>query len=209
MSTRRPSPLHGRKPRQEDLAAFATPNPDAIDDVLPGPGDPPLRLLIVGINPSLWTAAVNAPFAHPGNRFWKSLDLAGITDGLVDTSRGLSRRDERMLAERGIGITNFVSRATTRADELTREELRAGGARLADRIPALRPKAVAVVGITAFRAAFATPGAKLGPQHTDAVPGWPKDVPLWALPNPSGLNAHETVQSLADKWHDVWAAGAR
>ena len=71
MSTRRPSPLGGRRPARDELADFATTDRDAIDDVLPDPrrGEE-LRLLIVGINPGLWTAAVNAPFARPGNRFW-------------------------------------------------------------------------------------------------------------------------------------------
>ena len=102
MSTRRPSPLAGRKPTKHDLAAFATPDPNAIDDVLPGPAHAEqLRLLIVGINPGLWTAAVNAPFARPGNRFWPSLHRAGLTSRLVDASRGLDEDDEQDLHEIG------------------------------------------------------------------------------------------------------------
>jgi TDG/mug DNA glycosylase family protein len=81
VSNRRPSPLGGRKPTKDDLAAFATDDPNAIDDILPI-DSAGLRLLIVGINPGLWTAAVNAPFARPGNRFWPSLFEAGLTDHL-------------------------------------------------------------------------------------------------------------------------------
>lgn len=197
--------MGGRKPTTADLPAFATPNPDAIDDVLPAPGVR-LRMLIVGINPGLWTAAVNGPFARPGNRFWPSLHRAGLTEHLVDASLGLSDDDARHLTLRGIGITNLVGRATTRADELSKDELRAGGRRLVERLPQLRPDVVAVAGITAFRVAFDARRATLGEQDTSAIPGWPDGVRLWGVPQPSGLNAHENIDSLAAKWQTVWDA---
>ncbi|WP_067472832.1 mismatch-specific DNA-glycosylase [Dietzia timorensis] len=202
---RRPSPMGGRKPTNADLPAFATPNPDAIDDVLPAPGTR-LRMLIVGVNPGLWTAAVNGPFARPGNRFWPSLHRAGLTGHQIDASLGLSDDDARHLALRGIGITNLVGRATTRADELSKDELRAGGRRLVERLPQLRPDVVAVAGITAFRVAFDDRKAVLGEQDTTAIGGWPGGVRLWAVPQPSGLNAHENIDSLAAKWQTVWDA---
>lgn len=211
MSSRRPSPLAGRRPTKDELAAFAGPTPDAMDDVLPAPerGEQ-LRLLIVGINPGLWTAAVNAPFARPGNRFWPSLHRAGLTSRPVDASRGLEPEDEQDLRMRGIGITNLVGRATARADELRREELRAGGAALVTRLPQLRPRCVAISGITAFRTAFSLPKARLGRQDASLVPGWPDEVTLWVVPQPSGLNAHATVASLAQDWREVArSAGVR
>ena len=195
--------MGGRRPTRADLTRFATDNPDAIDDVLPADGAP-LRMLIVGINPGLWTAAVNAPFAHPGNRFWPSLHRAGLTDHVVDAAAGLSADDEAQLLKRGIGLTNLVGRATARADELSREELRTGGARLVSRLDDLRPSAVAIAGITAFRTAFSLPKAKLGQQDPAIVEGWPPDVALWVVPQPSGLNAHENIDSLADRWREVW-----
>lgn len=205
MSTRRPSPLGGRRPTRADLQAFATDDPNAIDDVLPDPArDPALRLLIVGINPGLWTAAVNAPFARPGNRFWPSLHRGGLTPHEVDAAAGLAEADERMLIERGIGITNIIGRATVRADELSRGELREGGQKLIARTRILRPRAVAIAGITAFRTAFGLPKAKLGLQDPATVPGWPKDVALWVVPQPSGLNAHHQVDALAQMWREVW-----
>ncbi|RLP75557.1 mismatch-specific DNA-glycosylase [Mycetocola tolaasinivorans] len=202
MTTRRPSPMRGEKPTREDLARFATDNPDAIDDVISDTED--LRLLIVGVNPGLWTAAVNAPFAHPGNRFWPGLFHAGLTGHRIDTSRGLSAADEDHLHRAGIGITNLVGRASVRADELTREELRAGAAVLITRLPELRPRVVAVAGITAFRTAFELPKAMLGKQDTTLITGWPAGLPLWVVPQPSGLNAHETIDTLAQKWRAVW-----
>lgn len=204
MSIRRPSPLAGRKPATRDLAAFATADPEAIDDVLPDPArGESLHLLIVGINPGLWTAAVNAPFARPGNRFWPSLHRAGLTSRLVDASRGLDPEDEQDLHERGIGITNMIGRATVRADELSREELRHAGDVLAARVATLRPRAVAIAGITAFRTAYSRPKARLGQQDPADVPGWPAEVALWVVPQPSGLNAHANVASLAANWREV------
>jgi len=195
--------LGGRRPTRDELARFATDDPHAMDDVLPGAGEP-LRLLIVGVNPGLWTAAVNAPFARPGNRFWPSLHRAGLTDHLVDASTGFSARDEEQLLSRGIGMTNLVGRATARADELTREELRAGARRLVALVGELRPRVVAVSGITAFRSSFALPRATVGRQDPSTVPGWPDGVELWVVPQPSGLNAHETLDSLAEHWRRVW-----
>ena len=197
--------MGGRKPTRDDLPRFATANPAAIDDVLPPPGSA-LKLLIVGINPGLWTAAVNAPFAHPGNRFWPSLFKGGLTDHLVDASAGMTHEDEAHLADRGIGITNLVGRASARADELSRDELREGGGRLVVRLSSLKPEAVAIVGVTAFRAAYGLPKAQLGQQAPATVTEWPPSVALFVLPQPSGLNAHETIDSLAERWRGVWKA---
>jgi len=209
VTPRRPSPLRGRKPTKADLAAVDTTAPDGVDDVLPADPSERLRLLIVGVNPGLWTAAVNAPFARPGNRFWPSLHRAELTDHQVDASRGLSTDDEQQLLARGIGITNLTGRPTVRADQLRRDELREAGRRLTTRAHTLRPGAVAIAGITAFRTAFSLPKAALGPQDPADVPGWPTDVPLWVVPQPSGLNAHENIDTLAAKWRAVWEAAGR
>ena len=200
--------MGGVRPRREDLARFATDDPHAADDVLPSESER-LRLLIVGVNPGLWTAAVNAPFARPGNRFWPSLHRAGLTDHVVDAAAGLSAADEGQLLSRGIGVTNLVGRATARADELSRAELLAGGARVVALVRELAPTVVAVAGITAFRAAFALPRATVGEQDTSTIQGWPGAVALWVVPQPSGLNAHETLDSLAAHWREVWDAVER
>lgn len=158
-------------------------------------------MLFVGINPGLWTAAVNAHFARKGNRFWPALHAAGITPTLVDASDGMRPDDLAMVQALGIGITNIVPTASARADELTRDELRAGAVALEAKVRALRPGVVAVLGLTAYRQAFARPKAVAGPQ--DERLG---DAALWVLPNPSGLNAHDTVQSLADAYRQAWNA---
>jgi TDG/mug DNA glycosylase family protein len=161
-------------------------------------------MLIVGINPGLWTAAVNAPFAFPGNRFWPSLDRAGIVSPKVDASRGLSDEVEEQLENLGIGITNLVDRATARADELSAEELKNSVPRIIELTHIYQPQAVAIAGITAYRIAFGDKKAKLGQQDTSDIEDWNPATSLWVVPQPSGLNAHENIDTLADKWLAVW-----
>lgn len=98
----------------------------------------------------------------------------------------------RQLTGIGIGITNLVQRATARASELDREEFRMGGERLVEVVERLQPEVVAVAGVTAYRDAFSDRKAALGRQE-NLVGG----SRLWVVPNPSGLNAHETIDSLA------------
>ncbi len=162
---------------------------DASVPDLVGPG---LRLLFVGINPGLWTAATQTHFAHPGNRFYPALRLAGIVDRELDRAGGMTDDDRAYLVGRGIGITNLVNRASIRADELSRAELRAGSERLIAFVAEHRPRVVAVAGVTAYRTAFARPKARAGRQ-----PELLAGAELWVVPNPSGLNAHETIGSLA------------
>ncbi|HYH35077.1 MAG TPA: mismatch-specific DNA-glycosylase [Nocardioides sp.] len=153
---------------------------------------PDCRLLFVGINPGLWTAATQTHFAHPANRFYPALALAGIVERRIDPAAGMTEADRTHLLDRGIGITNLVRRATARADELTAVELLEGGRRLTELVAQVRPRVVAVAGITAYRSAFGVRRAVLGPQ-AEPLAG----AELWVVPNPSGLNAHETVASLA------------
>jgi double-stranded uracil-DNA glycosylase len=153
---------------------------------------PDPKLVIVGINPGLWTAAVRSHFARPGNRFYPALLAAGIIDRRIDPSSGMTDDDRAALVGRGIAITNLVRRATARADELTREELVAGRAGLEAFVDRHRPRVVAVLGVTAYRSAFGVPKAVLGRQPEDLA-----GAQLWVVPNPSGLNAHDTIASLA------------
>jgi TDG/mug DNA glycosylase family protein len=173
---------------REELAAFAG---ETVDDLL----GPHVRLLFVGINPGLWTAATNTHFCHPSNRFYPALRKAGLIDWGFDTSVGMSPEERDRLERTGIGITNLVPRATARASELDNAELRAGRARVENVVADIKPVVTAVAGLTAYRTAFERPRAVLGRQ--------PETIGasrLWVVPNPSGLNAHETVDSLAD-WY--------
>lgn len=167
---------------------------DATVPDLVGPG---LRLLFVGINPGLWTAATRTHFAHPGNRFYPALLLGGVISREIDRGVGMSDDDRLHLVERGIGITNVVHRATAKASELTVAELRAGGQQLRRFVAEHRPVVVAIAGITAYRTAFGLPRADMGRQP-DELEG----AELWVVPNPSGLNAHETIESLAAAYRE-------
>ncbi len=160
-------------------AELAAARDRVIPDVLPGPQDPPLRVLFCGINPGLISAATGHHFARPGNRFWPVLHQADFTP------RRLRPDEQQLLPSFGLGITNVAPRATARADELSAAELVAGGERLRALVRDLRPDWLGVVGITAYRVAFAAPRATVGRQ-----PDCVDHTRVWALPNPSGLNAH-------------------
>ena len=150
------------------------------------------KLVFVGINPGLWTAATGTHFAHPGNRFYPALVAAGIIPRLPDFADGFTEADQRMFLDAGIGISNLVHRATARADELSRAELREGALRLAADVERWMPRVVAIVGLTAYRQGFDRPKAHAGRQDERIA-----DAELWVVPNPSGLNAHATVADLA------------
>ena len=107
----------------------------------------------------------------------------------------MTEQDRAYLTERGIGITNLVNRATARADELTPAELRAGRTRLEEFVALHQPLVVAIAGLTAYRAAFVNARAK-GGEQADRLSG----ARVWVVPNPSGLNAHETITSLAQAY---------
>ncbi|MFC7340306.1 G/U mismatch-specific DNA glycosylase [Saccharopolyspora griseoalba] len=154
--------------------------------VIPDVVAPDLRVLFCGINPGLWSGATGLHFARPGNRFWPVLHAAGFTP------RRLQPEEQDELPSFGLGITNLVARASAKAAELSAEELRAGAAALADKVARLRPQWVAVVGITAYRTAFGHRRAAFGKQDRRIA-----GAGVWVLPNPSGLNAHWTEQTLA------------
>jgi len=148
-------------------------------------GGPGLQVLFCGINPSLRSGETGFHFARPGNRFWPALHLAGFTPRVL-------RPDESAdLPGYGVGITNLVDRPTRAASDLSDEEIRAGVAGLTALAERWQPANVAILGLGAFRVAFARPKAVAGLQ-AETIAG----RPLWALPNPSGLNAHVTAEDL-------------
>ncbi len=175
------------------MARFSRADLEAVrDTTVPDLLGPRLRLLFVGINPGLWTAAAQAHFARPGNRFYPALLAAGIITRPIAPSGGMSDDDRDHLIRRGVGITNLVSRATARADEVTESELEHGAAQLLRLVETAAPRVVAIAGVTAYRTAFGVPRAQAGRQ-----PSGIGGAELWVVPNPSGLNAHETIDSLA------------
>lgn len=179
---------------REELATFEG---KSVDDLI----GPHLDLLFVGINPGLWTAATNTHFCHPSNRFYPALRAAGLIGWGIDTATGMTAEDRARFTEAGLGITNLVPRATVRASQLVASELRAGADRLLRLVDEMTPRVVAIAGVTAYRTAFGRPGAELGLQSETIGRS-----ELWVVPNPSGLNAHETIESLAGWYRRVGSA---
>ena len=168
------------KPSRADL--LAAKNKTVLDVIAPG-----LRVLFCGINPGLYSGATGHHFARPGNRFWPTLYQSGFTPRLLDPS------EERELLTLGYGITNLVPRATATADQLSSEELVAGQRRLQSKVKKYQPQVIAVLGISAYRTAFAKKVVVLGVQPEQLA-----NSIVWVLPNPSGLNAHYQLADLAE-----------
>src|SRR6188508_2749573 len=155
-----------------------------------------LIVLFAGINPGLYTAAIGRHFGRPGNRFWTALYEGGFTPRLF------SPFENSLLLDLKLGITNVVARATARADELTDDELRAGGRVLEAKVSRWRPTVVAFVGIGSYRIVSGFQDARVGLQK--ALFG---NCHAWVLPNPSGLNAHYQPAALAQLFGELrlWA----
>jgi len=175
-------------------AKFESPRPfkptkqqliEAANKTVPDVIGPDLLVLFCGINPGLYTAAVGHHFARPGNRFWPALHQSGFTDRL------LSPFDERELLELKLGVTNVVPRATAAASELTKDDFVKGGRALKAKVRRYRPRVVAILGVGAYRQAFAQPQAVVGAQVETIG-----DARIWVLPNPSGLNANYQLPAL-------------
>jgi TDG/mug DNA glycosylase family protein len=173
------------KPTKADLAAaFGTTLPDIIAR--------DLDVLFCGINPGLYTAAVQQHFGRPGNRFWPTIYRAGFTPSLFHPS------EQHELLQHGCGITNVVARATTAAAELTPADLVEGARILDAKVRRYRPRVLAIVGIGAYRTGFVRPKAKMGLQEETIG-----DARIWILPNPSGLNANYQADDLASLFREL------
>ncbi|ACU73347.1 Uracil-DNA glycosylase superfamily [Catenulispora acidiphila DSM 44928] len=169
----------------EDLAAA---NGRTLADVIA----PHLNVLFCGINPGLLSALTGHHFARPGNRFWPALHRSGFTP------RQLAPHEQDHLITLGLGITNVVPRATAGAAELRAEEYRTGGEALRAKVAEYRPRWLAIVGIGAYRVAFDAPKAVMGRQELTLG-----ETGVWVLPNPSGLNAHYNVDTLAAAYAEL------
>ena len=167
-----------RPTRAELLAAADRRIPDLIA--------PDLDVLFCGINPGLYSGATGLHFARPGNRFWRALHEGGLTATLLQPWQQQAMLDARL------GITNLVMRTTATAAELDDDELRRGCTQLARKVARYRPRAVAIVGIGAYRVGFDRPRAVVG-QQPEALRG----ALAWVLPNPSGLNANYQPRDFA------------
>jgi TDG/mug DNA glycosylase family protein len=152
-----------------------------------------VQVLFVGINPGLRSAATGHHFAGYSNRFWKLLYESGLVP------EPITYEDDDRLPEFGFGITNIVPRATAGIDELKPEDYRAGARLLLKKIRRYKPKIVALVGVTVWRALVEA----LGEQDLRKQPvtlGFQaltiEGARIAVLPNPSGRNATVTYQEM-------------
>ena len=151
---------------------------------------PPVRVLLVGINPGVRSAQVGHHFAGPSNRFWKLL----YDSRLVPEPIGYL--DDDRLHEWGFGITNLIPRPTPGIDTLRPDEYVAGAKTLRRKIRRVKPEVVAFVGVTLFRSVFGRrPGqpVALGAQE-ETLEG----ARVFVLPNPSGRNANFSYGEMLD-----------
>ncbi|AIR65089.1 G/U mismatch-specific DNA glycosylase [Cedecea neteri] len=158
-----------------------------VSDIL----QPDLRVVFCGINPGKSSAHLGLPFAHPANRFWKVLHLAGFTD------RQLKPEEAQLLLSYGCGVTKLVERPTVQANEVALQELRAGGRELITKMQEYHPGALAILGKQAFEQAFRQRGVKWGRQEITLG-----DTEVWILPNPSGLS-RITLDNLAEAYREL------
>ncbi|YCH30035.1 G/U mismatch-specific DNA glycosylase [Erwinia sp. D4-22] len=152
---------------------------------------PGLRVVFCGINPGKSSAHIGYHFAYPGNRFWKTLWLAGFT------RQQLKPEEELQLLDTGCGITMLVERPTKEASELSTGELREGGKTLIEKIQRYQPAALAVLGKDAFKKAFRQSKVEWGRQNITVG-----DTEIWVLPNPSGLN-RATQEKLTEAYQEL------
>lgn len=158
-----------------------------VEDIL-APG---LRVVFCGINPGLSSAEKGFPFAHPANRFWKVIHLAGFTD------RQLKPQEAQLLLDYRCGVTKLVDRPTVQANEVTKLELHTGGRKLIEKIEDYQPQALAILGKQAYEQGFSQRGTQWGKQtHTIGA------TQIWVLPNPSGLS-RVSLEKLVESYREL------
>jgi TDG/mug DNA glycosylase family protein len=141
-----------------------------------------MRVLVCGLNPSIYSADLGVGYSRPGNRFWRAAVAAGLVSRPLDAGHALRHH--------GVGVTDLVKRATTAASELTRDEYRDGAERVRRLVEWLQPAAICFVGLAGYRAAI----------DRKAAPGWQADLfggrPAYVMPSTSGLNAAARFETL-------------
>jgi double-stranded uracil-DNA glycosylase len=162
-------------------------------DILPPLRDrirPPVRVLLVGINPGVRSSQLGHHFAGPSNRFWKLL----YESRLVPEPIGFA--DDDRLPEWGFGITNLIPRPTPGIDTLRRDEYLAGAKALRRKVRRLKPAVVAFIGVTLFRSVF---GRRAGEAVVLGLqPELFEGARVFVLPNPSGRNANFSYREMLD-----------
>lgn len=172
-------------------------------DALPDWLAPGLRVVSVGINPSIPSARAGYPFANPRNRFWPALNASRLVHAPLEP--GIEAMNV-LLARDGIGFTDVVKRATPMEKDVDRDEFLAGAQTLLGKLRAYQPRLVWLHGRTPLtslcRVAGLVPGGEWGLQDVQL-----EGIPLFVTPNPSPANAAFSLNELV-KWYNRVAAAA-
>jgi len=156
---------------------------------LPDILDHGLTVVFCGINPGMAAAAAGHHFLGRGNRFWPVLQLAGFTPHLV------APENDRSVLAFGLGLTAAVARATSRADQVDKEEFVEAEAALLEKLARYRPRCIAFLGKAAYGAITGRREVAWGEQ-----PERFGGARAWILPNPSGLNRGFTREQLVEAY---------
>ncbi|HVE94804.1 MAG TPA: mismatch-specific DNA-glycosylase [Acidimicrobiales bacterium] len=156
-----------------------------------------MRMLIIGLNPSWYSADAEVGYARPGNRYWPALIGAGLVDARND------RNAFATLDRHRIGMTDFVKRPSPGIDEVTPTEFREGAERVRALVEWLRPAIVCVVGLAGYRTAVDRK-AVAGVQPV-AFGG----RPVYVTPSTSGRNASSLLPALIEHFRAANALADR
>ncbi|WP_051481191.1 G/U mismatch-specific DNA glycosylase [Paraburkholderia nodosa] len=159
---------------------------------LPDIIEPGLSILFCGINPGMRAAATGHHFDGRGNRFWRVLHRAGFTP------EEFRPENDRELLQHGFGLTTAVSRATARADELSRAEIQAAAAQFERKVQHYAPRFIAFLGKMALAEMSGKRDIQWGLQSSQFG-----GACAWVLPNPSGLNRAFSLDALVSAYREL------
>jgi TDG/mug DNA glycosylase family protein len=166
--------------------------------------EPGVRVILVGINPGVISATTGHHFAGPTNRFWGLLYESGIVP------EPITHEDDVRLPEWGIGMTNLIARPSPGIDVLAPQEYVDGWKILEKKIDRYRPRIVAFVGVTMYRALWKVLGHARAPE---IKPGLQQAIVhgarIFVLPNPSGRNAHFSYEAMVASFRELGRAMKR
>lgn len=154
---------------------------------------PHLNVIFCGINPGLKSSNDGHHFSGRSNRFWKVLHQSGFTPYEIEAVHDTS------LLDFGYGLTTAVARATSRADELSKEEFDESLESFKLKITTFQPKYIAFLGKAAYKA-FSKKKEILWGEQSDEFCG----TKIWVLPNTSGLNRGFSLDSLVMHYKEFY-----
>ncbi|MFC3757430.1 G/U mismatch-specific DNA glycosylase [Chryseobacterium tructae] len=152
-----------------------------------------LDVIFCGINPGLKSSNDGHHFSGRSNRFWKVLHQSGFTPYEIDAV------NDTVILDFKCGLTTAVARATSRADELSKEEFDDALESFKAKITEFQPKYVAFLGKAAYKAFSKKKEIQWGLQPEDFC-----GVQVWVLPNPSGLNRGFSLDDLVVYYKELY-----